>query len=311
MKFQFLVSLFVTNLTLGVAICADPPARPTELKELDRLVGTWKVAEFVAKKAEWTPEEVRTSGDVATTKWIMDGWFLEDRKSPANGSDHLGIWHYDQGEKAFHYTMFQVPGGNRADFTIHWNAKTQAFEGTAPHPNGVTMRTTSRFPNKDTKEWSAIATDAAGKVYLDIRCKEVRADKALPDQQASDGAYVDEAATSLQGLWKAQSLENNGEMAADKEVKQVWIDFNANKVVLKIDSPDAVTCSFKTNPKESPKQIDIFLPEKNKPLLAIYEVSVDELKICWHGSDVNKRPTEFAAKEKSGQMLIVLKKQKP
>ena len=82
-------------------------------------MGTWKVAEFVSKKAEWTPEEVRGSGDVATTKWIMDGWFLEDRKVPANGSDHLGIWHYDQAEKAYRLPLHDVPSARRREDGHH------------------------------------------------------------------------------------------------------------------------------------------------------------------------------------------------
>ena len=315
MKLQILVSLLVISLTSRFALCAEPPARPAELKELDRLVGTWKVAEFVAKKAEWTPEEVRGSGDVATTKWIMDGWFLEDRKTPANGAEHLGIWHYDQGEKAFHYTMFQVPGGNRADVTVHWNEKTKAFEGTAPHPNGVTMRTSTRFPNKDTKEWTAIATDAAGKVYLDLTCKEVRADKALSDiRQAPEGAYVDEAATSLQGFWRAQSVEVEGKPAPADALKQTWFSIEGNKLVIKIDGPE-VECIFKADTKQSPQQLDLVVKESDrvkvkdkKVILAIYELKSDELKIAF--SDSDKRPTEFAATEKSGQMLIVLKRQK-
>ncbi len=164
------------SLCSSIARCAEPPALPPELKLLDPYVGTWTVAEFVSKKAEWTPEEVRTSGETATTKWIMNGWYLEERNAPGQGTEHLGIWNYDRAQKAFQFTMYQ-PGGFRADFTLHWNEKTKSFEGTAPYPNGVTMRTTGRFPNKDTKEWTAIATDAAGKVYLDMKCKEIRVEK--------------------------------------------------------------------------------------------------------------------------------------
>lgn len=174
MNLRILTLVFMVSLVSRIAIGAEPPAPPAELKVLEPLVGTWKVAEFVSKKAEWTPEEVRGSGDVATTKWIMEGWFLEERKVPANGSDHLGIWHYDQGERAYHYTMFQAPGGNRTDITIRWDEKTQVFTGSASLPNGITMRTTTRFVDKDTKKWTAIATDAAGKVYLDMAAKEVR-----------------------------------------------------------------------------------------------------------------------------------------
>lgn len=176
MPLRILMAAVAVNLISSHAFGADPTARPVELKVLDRLVGTWKVSEFVSKKAEWTPEEVRASGDVATTKWIQEGWFLEDRKTPANGSGHLGIWHFDQAEKAYHYTMFQAPGGNRMDLTVHWDEKAQAFKGESQMPNGVTMRTTTRFPDKNTKAWTAVATDAAGKVYLDMACKEARTD---------------------------------------------------------------------------------------------------------------------------------------
>jgi hypothetical protein len=174
MRLFIAVTAFLLSLVPGFARSAEAPQPPAELKALEPFVGTWKVAEFVSKKAEWEPKEVRTSGDVATTKWIMNGWYLEDRKAPGQGTEHLGIWNYDPTEKAFNYTMFQAPGGYRAGFTIRWNEKTQTFDGTAQYPNGVTMKTSDRFPNKDTKEWTAVATDAAGKVYLDMKCKEVR-----------------------------------------------------------------------------------------------------------------------------------------
>ena len=173
---RILVAAVAACLISSIALAAEPPARPAELKELDRLAGTWKVLEFVSKKAVWTPAEVQASGDVATTKWIMDGWFLEDRKTPAGGAEHLGIWHFDRAEKAYHYTMFHAPGGGRLDITIHWDEKAQVFNGVCSMPNGVTMRTTTRFPDKNTKEWTAVATDAAGVVYQDMRAKEVRTD---------------------------------------------------------------------------------------------------------------------------------------
>jgi uncharacterized protein (TIGR03067 family) len=305
------VSVFAAvliSLSSSLAICAEPPARPAKLKEL---VGTWKVAEFVSKKAEWTPQEVRGSGDVATTKWILDGWFLEERKVPANGTEHLGIWHYDQVEKAFHYTMFQAPGGGRMDITIHWDDKTNVFNGEGQLPNGVTMRTATRFPDKNTKEWIAVAVDAAGKVYLDMSAKEVRADKELV-KDAPAGAYVDEAAKSLQGFWQAQSYVYNGK-AGPADLKQVWFDISGNKMRMKINGPED-ECTFETDFKQSPKHLNIkptgaaAAKAERKVVPAIYELAGDELKICF--ADTDKRPAEFSANEKSGQILIVLKREK-
>lgn len=297
----------------SVAIAAEPLTPPAELKQLDPFVGTWKVTEFVSKKAEWTPEEVHGKGDVATTKWIMDGWFLEDRKVPAHGSEHLGVWHYDQGDKAFHYTMFQSPGGRRTDITIHWNDEARAFVGTVAMPNGITMRTINRFPTKDTKEWQAKATDAAGKVYLDMTCKEIRiGDRDGAVVAAPDETYVDDASKSLQGVWHAQSHTYNGK-ADGPSLKQIWFDISGNKLRLKIDGPE-LDCIFKTDPKQSPKHLDIMpagaaaAKAERKVVPAIYELAGEELKICF--ADTDKRPTEFSANEKSGQTLIVLKREK-
>ena len=73
--------------------------------------------------------------------------------------------------------MFQVPGGGRTDITVTWDDKAQVFNGKGSMPNGLTMRTATRFPDKNTKAWTAVVTDAAGKVYLDLSCKEVRVEK--------------------------------------------------------------------------------------------------------------------------------------
>ncbi len=317
MRLPILAAALSASLTSSLALGAEPPTRPAELRELDRLVGTWKVAEFVSKKGEWTPKEVRTSGDVATFKWIMDGWFLEERAIPAGGADHLGIWHYDQADKVFRCAFYQAPGGNRTDFTHRWDARAQVFNGTCAMPNGVTMRSAIRFPDKNTKVWTAVATDAAGKVYLDMTCKEVRAETAQLDRQAPEGAYVDDAATSLQGFWRANSVEAEGKPAPAEALKQTWFSVEGNKLVFKIDGPQ-VECGFKTDAKQSPKQLTLAVTKSDqrkvndaKEIFAIYELTGDDLKICLSSSHPTaKRPTEFAAQEKSGRMLIVLKRQK-
>lgn len=174
-KLPVLITIVLVTNVLPLHAAPENPAPPPEMKELNRLAGSWKVVEIVGKKAEWTPEEVRTKGGSTTmTKWIFDGHFLEDRKTHStDGNMHLGIWSYDAQEKAYHYTMFQTAHG-RTDFTIRWDEKKEALIGTAPMPGGVTMRTTMRFPDADTKDWHAVATDAAGKVYLDMHAVEKR-----------------------------------------------------------------------------------------------------------------------------------------
>ena len=121
----------------------------------------------------------------------------------------------------------------------------------------------------------------------------------------------------MQGFWRAQSVEVEGKPAPAEAVKQTWFSIEGNKLVFKIDGPQ-VKCSFKTDPKQSPKHLTLAVKESDrrkvndaKEMLAIYELTGDELKICVSSPrSAGKRPTGFAAEEKSGRGLIVLKRQK-
>ena len=179
MKLRILALTLVISLFANSPLRAEPaaPPLPPELKELDRVVGTWEQKELILKRAEWTPKEIRVSGDVAAAKPIMGGRYIEDLKMrAADGSEHIGLWSFDEAAKVYHYSFFGS-AGNRLEFTFRWDATAQSFIGTAPMPNGVTMHGTIHFPDKDTKEWHAVATDASGKVYLDMSSKEIRAQK--------------------------------------------------------------------------------------------------------------------------------------
>ena len=147
------------------------PPVPAEMKELSPFLGTWTVTEFVSKVAEWTPKEVRTQGETATTQPIMGGRCLVD-----DGSGHHGVWSWNAEEKAYHYTYFGG-AGDRIELTARWDAASRTMTTTGTMPNGVTSRGTIHFPDANTKEWHIVATDAAGKVYLDMSAKETRKPK--------------------------------------------------------------------------------------------------------------------------------------
>lgn len=152
---------------------AAPPILP-EMEALSPFLGTWAESEFVSKVAEWTPVEVRRHGGTATTQPIMGGRCLvDDRTSPSDGSEHHGVWSWNAEEKAYHYTYFGA-AGDRMELTGQWDAASQTMTTTGSMPNDVTMRGTIHFTDANTKEWHIVATDAAGKVYLDMTAKETR-----------------------------------------------------------------------------------------------------------------------------------------
>lgn len=111
----------------------------------------------------------------------------------------------------------------------------------------------------------------------------------------------------LDGEWQLKSLTENGEQqaagsgrnAVTATVKGEAVNVNEGGTVHKS------TC--KADPSKTPRQLD-FTPQdgddKGKSVLAIYEVSGDELKVC-HAEPGKDRPTEFSAKKGSGWTLAV------
>jgi uncharacterized protein (TIGR03067 family) len=124
----------------------------------------------------------------------------------------------------------------------------------------------------------------------------------------------DDAKDSLQGVWVAQSMEVDGKAVPVDVVKRLRFTFKGDKLFLKgnFDDDREDECPYKIDPKQSPKHLDFSPPKEKKPILGIYDVKGDELKVCLRHADSSAgRPTEFTTKADSKLMLIFFKKQKP
>jgi uncharacterized protein (TIGR03067 family) len=125
---------------------------------------------------------------------------------------------------------------------------------------------------------------------------------------------ADDAKDPLQGVWIAQSMESDGKAAPAAAVKKMRFTFKGDKLLVRgnFEDDSEETCAYKVDPKKTPKHLDFSPPKEKKPILAIYAMKGDELKICLrHGKSSKGRPTEFATKPDSDLVLIVFKKQKP
>ena len=97
-------------------------------------------------------------------------------------------------------------------------------------------------------------------------------------------------------------------------VKGMRLTFKGDKLLVRGNFADdtVAECAYALDPKQSPKQLDFTPPKAGKPVLGIYEVKGDELKVCMrHADSKGGRPTAFATKEGSGLVLIVFKREKP
>lgn len=151
----------------AVALGGEGPPKPSELKVLDRFVGTWD-GESVSKPAVWTPKEVRGKF-VEVRKLVLDGWFVEARGRSADGKPGT-IWMmtYDSARKEYRIWLFHV-GGFSNHWSGQWDEATSTLSFTGDDGSGITSKSTTHFIDEDHYEFRLIATDRDGKVYQDMR----------------------------------------------------------------------------------------------------------------------------------------------
>jgi uncharacterized protein (TIGR03067 family) len=127
--------------------------------------------------------------------------------------------------------------------------------------------------------------------------------------QKEDAAKKDR--DKLQGTWKVTSAERDGQ--PDPVSKDAVTTFTADgKLSVKFADGKTGQGTYKLDPTQKPPAMEYTLdygPDKGKPLLGIYALEGNGLKIC--RSDAGKpRPKVFMTKPDSGRMLFVLRREK-
>ena len=100
--------------------------------------------------------------------------------------------------------------------------------------------------------WQGTWKDKDGQILLDVQGTSKR---RLLEKAPTTSAG---AASALDGLWLAESLTMNGEVAPAAAVKQTWFKFNGENLSFKMDGPEIKgKCTLDTG--KSPKQMDVTL----------------------------------------------------
>jgi uncharacterized protein (TIGR03067 family) len=145
---------------------------------------------------------------------------------------------------------------------------------------------------------------------------------------AADGAKNDavkKERKTLDGTWVVESIVRDPRERGPGEGKGIRCVIAGEKVVATFpgeDKPAPGGLLIRIDPTKKPKTLDLWADEssfgksveatlKEPPVLAIYELEGDTLRVCWAPLEKRERPTEFASKPGSGHSLIVLKRAKP
>jgi hypothetical protein len=143
------------------------PARPAELKVLDRLIGSWEW-ETVSKPAVWTPEEVKAKGTL-TREWVLNDRFVME-KGGTKDSPNWCMFTFDEQRKTYRFWIF-TSTGNTMEFAGQWDEKSETMTWKCDLGNGITSSGPQHFIDKDNLEFHAVAKDKEGKIYHDLMGK--------------------------------------------------------------------------------------------------------------------------------------------
>lgn len=116
----------------------------------------------------------------------------------------------------------------------------------------------------------------------------------------------------MNGVWLPETAELAGKKFPDETRKAMKLELNGDAYTLKIGGT-ADKGTVKWNPTAKIKTLDIVGtegPNKGKTILAIYEVTKDELKICYDLGG-KERPKAFETKADTKLFLVTYKREKP
>jgi RNA polymerase sigma factor (sigma-70 family) len=146
-----------------------------------------------------------------------------------------------------------------------------------------------------------VTVAAAGTV---VWVRQAPADK--PAAVVKEEAPKDEE--TFVGTWAYVSVESGGRKVPEEQVKEARLVFAADGKFTAIVKGEKREGTYKLDPAKKPKEITT--TKEGKTHNGIYKLDGDTLTLCMPEGDGAERPTEFATKEGTKVVLVVLKREK-
>ncbi len=111
-----------------------------------------------------------------------------------------------------------------------------------------------------------------------------------------------ESPPSLEGTWRALSMDNAGVRMPGQSVRTLRFDFSAEKLTMRIGDRVIAETEYTVDPTSKPRSIDMTFD--GKPNQGIYFLQEDKLVICLSGS-TTERPTKMVSQADSPNRLLI------
>jgi|GEM_PF-2145620 len=115
----------------------------------------------------------------------------------------------------------------------------------------------------------------------------------------------------LEGTWKVVQMVEGGKDLPKDKIKNIVFYVKENRLILRDGRELIEKGTFELNSKANPKEwTTISESDESKPIKCIYKITAKQVILCI-GEPGGERPKEFASREKSGVILLVLEKPDP
>lgn len=128
-------------------------------------------------------------------------------------------------------------------------------------------------------------------------------------QSAADRLKREEE--KLAGTWRVVSVEAGGQAVPQNQFRGLKMTFNSGKFTAQSGAGDKQEGTYKLDPSQGPKQIDIARkdgPKEGRDQLGIYSLVGNTLKICTFGS-AKSRPDSFDTRDRPAATLMTLRRE--
>jgi uncharacterized protein (TIGR03067 family) len=114
----------------------------------------------------------------------------------------------------------------------------------------------------------------------------------------------------VEGDWVFTSWDQSGLLLPEERLSEAKWSVKGNKYTFTMGAATEEG-TLKLDPGKKPAALDLAItsgPDKGKEQLGIYRIERDGIVLCLARAGAKERPTEFAAPEGSGNMLLTIKR---
>jgi len=112
----------------------------------------------------------------------------------------------------------------------------------------------------------------------------------------------------LEGTWKVVQMVEGGKELPKEKTKTLSLIIKENRLILRNGREVLERGTFELDPKANPKEwTTVSELDESKPIKCIYKITPRQVILCI-GEPGGARPKDFASREKTGVILLVLER---